>query len=85
MSDFPWLTPLILVPLVGALVAAGLPQTPGGAVVKQVGLGFSLLTVAVGVGIATQYYPGEELQLTEERTGSSRWASTTPSASTASA
>ncbi len=67
MNDFPWLTVLILVPLVGALVAAGLPQTHDGALVKRVGLGFALLTTLVGVGIATQYDAGSGLQLTEVR------------------
>ena len=67
VNDFPWLTALILVPLVGALVAAGLPQTHDGALVKRVGLGFALLTALVGVGIATQYDAGSGLQLTEVR------------------
>jgi len=65
MSDFPWLTTLIAVPLVGALVTAAFPRTPGARLPKQVAFGFSLLTVAVVLGTLTQYYTGPEMQLTE--------------------
>jgi NADH-quinone oxidoreductase subunit M len=66
VTDLPWLTVLILVPLVGAAVTAAMPRAPRGAQVKLVGLGFALLTVAVAVGVVTQYYTGPEVQLTEE-------------------
>lgn len=55
MSDLPWLTIALLLPLVGAVVVAVLPQ-PGrdaegrrirSALPKQVALGFSLVTLAV--------------------------------------
>ncbi|WP_181311816.1 NADH-quinone oxidoreductase subunit M [Nocardioides campestrisoli] len=45
MSELPWLTILILVPLVGALVTAFLPSGPGEPLAKQVGLGFSVATL----------------------------------------
>ncbi len=66
MSDLPWLTTLILVPLVGAAVAAFLPRVPSGDLAKKVGIGFAGLTAVLAVVTATQYSPGAELQLTEE-------------------
>ncbi|QWF22939.1 NADH-quinone oxidoreductase subunit M [Nocardioides sp. LMS-CY] len=69
MNDFPWLTVLILVPLVGALVTAFLPKasrhTP---LPKQVALAFALLTAVVGIVIAAQYDAGAGMQLTETHT-----------------
>jgi NADH-quinone oxidoreductase subunit M len=69
VNDFPWLTVLIVVPLVGALVTAFLPKAQReSALPKQVALGFSLLTLAVGVAIAAQYNTGDGMQLTETHT-----------------
>ena len=65
MSDFPWLTVLIGVPLVGALVAWSLLPAPGPALPKLVALGVSILTLAVAVAIAAQYETGGGMQLTE--------------------
>lgn len=66
MSDFPWLTVLVVVPLVGALVTAVLGRGRGDAVLpKQVALAFALLTTVLGVVIATQYDAGAGMQLTE--------------------
>ena len=67
MNDYPWLTTLIVVPLVGALVTGFLPRVPGGDLAKKVGLGFAALTLLLAAAAATQYSPGAELQLTEER------------------
>ena len=63
--NFPWLTTLLVLPLVGALVVALLPR--GSASVRPVALGFSLLTLAVAVAATTQYSigSGEQFQLTE--------------------
>jgi NADH-quinone oxidoreductase subunit M len=55
VSDFPWLTTALLLPLVGAVVVAVLPQPvrdadgrrPRTALPKQVALAFSLVTLAV--------------------------------------
>ena len=66
--NIPWLTVLWVVPLVGALVTAFAPRAPGSVLPKQVALGFSLLTLAVGVAIAAQYDPGDGMQLTETHT-----------------
>src|SRR3954465_10513176 len=68
MTDFPWLTVLWALPLVGALVTAFLPKARGAALPKQVGLGFAVLTLAVGIAIAAQYDAGDGMQLTETHT-----------------
>jgi NADH-quinone oxidoreductase subunit M len=66
MNDFPWLTVLIVVPLVGALVTAVVGRGRGDdALPKQVALGFAVLTAVVGILIATQYDTGAGMQLTE--------------------
>ncbi len=65
MNDFPWLTTLIVVPLIGAVVTGAMPQVPGGQLVKRVGLGFSLAALVVGALMATQYSVGGGLQLNE--------------------
>ena len=67
MSDFPWLTTLGLVPLVGSLVVAGVPSARAD-LAKRVALGFSLVTLAVAVAMTTQFDTGKagSLQLTEQ-------------------
>ncbi|GAB3195622.1 NADH-quinone oxidoreductase subunit M [Nocardioides hungaricus] len=66
MNDLPWLTVLVAVPLVGAVVTALLGRGRGDAVLpKQVALGVSLLTLLVGIAIALQYDNGGGMQLTE--------------------
>ena len=75
MTDLPWLTVLIAVPLVGALVVGFLPQRPvsdgvasRSALPKLVALGVSLLTLAVAVAITLQYHVDGGMQLTERHT-----------------
>ena len=68
MNDLPWLTVLWALPLVGALVTAFVPKAPGSVLPKQVGLLFSLLTLAVGIAIAVQYDTGDGMQLEEQHT-----------------
>ena len=66
MNDFPLLTLLILVPLVGSLLVAFLPGTSEGDQPKRLGLLVSLVTLAIGVVIAASYDVGDGgLQLTE--------------------
>jgi NADH-quinone oxidoreductase subunit M len=66
MSDFPWLTVLWAVPLVGALVTAFAPK---GAPAKLIALAVSLVTLAVGIVTATQFdRDGTGFQLTETHT-----------------
>ncbi len=65
MSDFPWLTTLLLVPLLGGAVVASLPK--GFANVREVALGVSLLTLLLGILMALQFEVGADtqFQLTE--------------------
>ena len=48
MNDFPWLTALIVVPLVGAVVTAALPYEGDKSRPKKIALGFSVLTLVLG-------------------------------------
>lgn len=66
MNAYPWLTTLVLLPLIGALVTVLVPRVPGSALPKQVALGFSLLTLAVAVVMAAMYDVGGGYQFTEE-------------------
>lgn len=64
MNDFPILTVLILVPLIGALAVAFVPAA--GDQPKRLGLLFAVVTLAVGVVVAASYDTGDGgLQLTE--------------------
>ncbi len=62
MTDFPWLTCLVLVPLVGAVVTALVPSK---ALAKQVGLGFALLGLVGAVAVAAQFETDGGWQFTE--------------------
>ena len=64
MNDFPWLTALIVVPLVGALVTAFVPRR--GALPKQVGLAVALLTLVGAIVMAAGYDTGGGMQFTEQ-------------------
>ena len=66
MTDFPWLTTLGLVPLVGALVVAALPSARE-LLAKQVALGFSLVVLAGTIALALQFDSdgGEQFQFAE--------------------
>ncbi|NYG53745.1 NADH-quinone oxidoreductase subunit M [Nocardioides perillae] len=66
MNDFPWLTALILVPLVGAVVTAALPSPPGAALAKVSALGFSGLTFVGALLVWAQYDVGAGMQFTED-------------------
>jgi NADH-quinone oxidoreductase subunit M len=71
VSDFPWLTTAIVVPLVGAVLSAAVPRGRE-VVAKQVALLTSLVTLAVVIGAAFAYHnDGPRFQLTEEH----RWIS----------
>ena len=67
MSDFPWLTTLGVIPLVGAAVVWALPKDSARNS-RVVALAFSLLTLVFGVVAATQFKTGGghgQFQLTE--------------------
>ena len=68
MNDFPWLTLLWVVPLVGAALVAFVPKAPGSALPKQLALGVSVLTLLIGIAIAAQYNTGDGMQMTETHT-----------------
>ena len=68
MSDFPFLTVLIVLPLVGAIVTAALPQGHAKALPKQVALGVSVLTLVLGVVMAFGYHLDGGFQFTEDVT-----------------
>lgn len=54
MSTYPWLTTLMVVPLVGSVIVALLPRGRG-ALAKQVALLFSLVTLGLTVAMALQF------------------------------
>jgi NADH-quinone oxidoreductase subunit M len=66
VNDFPWLSLMIAVPVVGAVVVQALPRRLDVSVPKQVALGFSLLTLLLGVVIASGYEPDGGMQFTEQ-------------------
>jgi len=65
MNDFPWLTVLIVVPLVGAVVTAALPYEGDKSQPKKIALGFSVLTLVLAAVMATQYDADGGFQFTE--------------------
>src|SRR3954452_15008132 len=68
MSDFPFLTILIALPLLGALGTAALPQGHAKALPKQLALAVSLVTLAVAVVMTFGYHLHDGFQFTEEQT-----------------
>ncbi len=64
MSDFPLLTTLIVLPLVGAIVTGYLPSR--GVIARGVGLGFALATLVLAVVMAAGYDAGGGMQFTEQ-------------------
>ncbi len=64
----PWLTILAALPIVGAVVVMLLPRraSVGAVVPKQVAFGFSLVTLAIAVGIATQFDNAGGFQFVEK-------------------
>jgi NADH-quinone oxidoreductase subunit M len=66
MNDFPWLTLLVLLPVVGSLLLALLPARANPAAPKQIALGFSVLTLALGIALAIGYDSGGGFQYSED-------------------
>ena len=54
MNDFPWLSALTLLPLLGGVLAAALPSRSGDLLPKQIALVTSVLTFAVAVAVGVQ-------------------------------
>jgi len=67
MSNFPWLTTIGLIPLVGALVVAFLPASLADRA-KQIALGFSVVALLFTVAAALQFTSdsGQQFQLQEQ-------------------
>jgi NADH-quinone oxidoreductase subunit M len=61
VTDFPWLTTLGALPLVGSVVVASLPRTRV-LLAKQVALGVSLVVLALTVVLALQFDPNAKSQ-----------------------
>jgi NADH-quinone oxidoreductase subunit M len=68
VNGFPWLTLLIVVPLVGAVVTAALPAGHRLVLPKQVALGTSLLTFVLAVVMSFGYHLNGGYQFTEDHT-----------------
>jgi NADH-quinone oxidoreductase subunit M len=66
--NVPWLTFLLLLPIIGSLVLTIMPARPGSALPKQIAIAFSVLTLALGVALAVGYDAGGGYQYTENTT-----------------
>ena len=66
MTDFPWLSLLIAVPIVGAIGVQALPRRANPAAPKQIALGVSLLTLVLTLVMATAYESDGGMQFTEQ-------------------
>jgi len=66
MTDFPWLSLLIAVPIVGAVVVQALPRRANPAAPKQIALGVSLVTLVLGLVMASGYESDGGMQFTEQ-------------------
>jgi len=65
MNDFPWITVIGAVPLVGAALVAALPARLA-ARAKHIALAVSVLTLALVVAMALKFDPnGAQFQFTE--------------------
>jgi len=68
MTDFPWLTLLFVVPLLGAVLTALTPRFADTETAKRLALLVSLITLVIGIVIAVQWEAGGGMQLTETHT-----------------
>lgn len=64
----PWLTILIVLPLLGAVALAAMPARAGSFLPRQLALGVSLVTLVLTAVMAAQYQIGEGFQFTQELT-----------------
>ncbi|MDT0200704.1 NADH-quinone oxidoreductase subunit M [Nocardioides sp. AE5] len=65
MNEFPWLTLIALVPLLGAIAAPLVPARPGSELPKQVALAASLVALALSVVVAVKYVADGGMQFVE--------------------
>jgi NADH-quinone oxidoreductase subunit M len=68
VTDFPWLSLILVVPLVGAVVVQALPRRANPAAPKQIALGVSLLTLLLTLVMTTGYESDGGMQFTEQHT-----------------
>lgn len=66
MNDFPWLSLLIAVPVLGSIAVTALPRRAAGAAPKQIALGVSLLALVLGIVMAVGYEADGGTQFTEQ-------------------
>lgn len=64
--SIPVLTVLLLLPILGSVVVALLPARAAATAPKTIALGFSLVTLVLGVGLAVAYEPSGGEQFVEE-------------------
>ncbi len=55
--SFPWLTVMLLVPIVGAVAVMLLPRSAPPVLTKQLAFGVTLVTLGLGIAMAVQYDP----------------------------
>jgi NADH-quinone oxidoreductase subunit M len=66
MSGVPWLTILWVLPVAGSVLVAATPRHLSGTLLKQVALGFSLVTLVLAGALALDYQSGGGRQFTEQ-------------------
>jgi len=66
MSNVPWLTILLLIPILGSVVVTLLPARESSNLTKQVAIGFSVITLVLGIALAIGYEPGGRYQHEED-------------------
>lgn len=64
--SLPWLSVLVLLPIAGSVVLTLLPARSGSALHKQLAIGFSVFTLALGAALALGYETGGGFQYTED-------------------
>ncbi len=62
----PWLTILLLLPILGSVVLTFLPARINPTMLKQIAIGFSVLTLLLGIAIALNYQASGGMQFTED-------------------
>ena len=62
---FPWLSVLLGAPLLGAVLITLLPARSSSEVAKRLALGFSLITLGLGIAVSAQYHPKGGFQFVE--------------------
>ena len=64
--NLPWLTILVLLPILGSVVLTVLPARAASSAPKTIALGFSVVTLVLGIALAIAYEPGTGLQFSEQ-------------------